>query len=551
MHIMESFKKNQIQSNTNPMRLSRFYTLTLLALTVLLWISACKREQLFENPYAGGKSALGIQLSLLIPPSPQQGAPGTVVTFSATGLMAYKDQLSFSFNGTQAEVVSTNNASITVKVPVNSSTGITTLVIGDQVLFGPRFKVLGKISVDPAFNVLNGANGAVNNAYQMSDGRYLLVGAFTDYDTKGIITPIRRITRSFKDGPDDLSFTSGGSDGPLNSIVVTSTNMFVAGSFGSFFFNNGKSTLTNIYNITRLNMNGAADSIQVPIINTSKKKGVPAFKGGTSGSITKLFNFQNRLIAIGGFRYYIKFRYDLLTGNKVPVDTILTPQVVGFNLDGSIDSTYRFDRSARKGPPGGNGSVTDGALQPDGKLVMVGNFTKFDSIPAVRIVRLNTDGSIDQTFKSGAGADRAINSISYNPATNKFLITGAFTTYNGQDAKGIAMLNADGSLYTSFVSKGFTPQGLPTFARQLSNGLILVNGGFTTYNNVRRVGLMLLTPTGDLATDYNSLGDFKGAIQDISESVNSSGKLTVLLMGNFKQIDGLPVNNISRIVLEP
>ncbi|OCX52259.1 hypothetical protein BEL04_12340 [Mucilaginibacter sp. PPCGB 2223] len=529
----------------------RFYHVIILALTILLGMNSCKKNQAFDNPYAGGKPALGIQLSLLTAPNPQQGAPGTIVTFAATGLVAYKDQLSFLFNGTKAEVVSIDDASITVKVPVNSSTGITTLIIGDQVFFGPRFKVLGKISVDPAFAVLNGANGAVNNAYQMSDGRYLLVGAFTDYDTKGIISPIRRIVRSFKDGPCDLSFTSGGADGPLNSIVVTSTNMFVAGSFGSFFFNNGKSTLTNMSNITRLNVNGFADSIQVPVINSTKKKGVPAFFGGTSGSITKLLNFQNRLIAIGNFRYYLKRRYDQVYTNRIQVDTIPAFQVVGFNFDGSIDSTYRFDLSTHRGGLGGNGSVTDGVLQPDGKLILVGNFVKFDSIPAVRIVRLNTNGSIDQTFKSGAGTDRAINSISYSPVTNKFLITGAFTTYDGQDAKGIAMLNADGSLYTTFVSKGFTPQGLPTFARQLSNGLILVNGGFTTYNNVRRAGLMILTPTGDLATDYNSLGDFTGSIKDISESINSSGKLTVLLMGSFSQIDGVPVNNISRIVFEP
>lgn len=548
---MKNFKKDQIRPLLGTTPSHRYYIVAMLGLIIVLAIGGCKKDQVFDNPYAGGKAALGIQLSLIVAPSPQQGAPGTSVTFSATGLLAYKDQLAFLFNGTKADIVSITDASITVKVPVNSSTGVTTLVIGDQVFFGPRFKVLGKISVDPAFTVLNGANGAVNNAYQMADGRYLLVGAFTDYDTKGIISPIRRFTRSFKDGPADLSFASGGADGPLNSIIVTSSNMFVAGSFGSFFFNNGKSTLTNMSNITRLNVNGAADSIQVPIINSTKKKGVPAFFGGTSGSITKLFNFQNRLVAIGNFRYYVKRRYDQVYTNRIQVDTIPAFQVVGFNLDGSIDSTYRFDIPTHRGAPGGNGTVSDGFLQSDGKLVLVGNFIKFDSIPAVRIVRLNANGSIDQTFKSGAGADKAINSITYSPVTNKFLITGAFTTYDGQDAKGIAMLNADGSLYTTFASKGFTPQGLPTFAKQLSNGLILVSGGFTTYNNIRRAGLMILTPTGDLATDYNSLGDFTGAIKDISESVNSSGKLTVLLMGSFSQIDGLPVNNISRIVFEP
>ena len=250
----------------------RYINIILIALIVTI-TSACKKSQVFDNPYSGGTPPLGVQLSLIVAPSPQQGAPGTTITFAATGLLPYKDKLVFMFNGTQAEIVSVTDAVITVKVPLNASTGITTLVIGDQLFFGPRFKVLGKISVDPAFTVLNGANNSVNNAYQYNDGRFLMVGSFTDYDTKAIIGKINHIVRTFQNGSADISFAPGaGSDGPLNSIIATTTNYFVAGSFGGYFFNNGKSTLTNISNITRLNLNGFADSVIVPsYTNTGKK----------------------------------------------------------------------------------------------------------------------------------------------------------------------------------------------------------------------------------------------------------------------------------------
>jgi len=62
---------------------------------------------------------------------------------------------------------------------------------------------------------------------------------------------------------------------------------------------------------------------------------------------------------------------------------------------------------------------------------------------------------------------------------------------------------------------------------------------------------MILDQTGKLAPGYNTLGDFVGYINDVLETTNSSGKITAMLMGNFSQIDGLPVNNITRVVFEP
>jgi len=526
----------------------------LLILSLILAVgTACKKSQNFDNPYSGGKSPLGAQLSLIVAPSPALGAPGTSVTFAGTGLVQYKDKLVFMFNGVPGQVTSVTSSGITVTVPADASSGIVTLSIDNQVFFGPRFKVQGKISIDPAFTVLNGADNAVNNALQLNDGRFILVGAFTNYDTKGIITPIRRIVETFKDGPADLSFQSGGTDGPINSIVASQTNYFVGGSFGGYFFNNGKSTLTNMSNIARLNANFTVDSMLVPIYNTAvtgKKKAVPSFNGGTSGTISKLFNSQGKVIAIGNFRYYATRRYDLLT-NPITVDTIQAPSILRFNTDGSLDKTYRFDAILNRGLPAGNGSVNDGYYQTDNKLVAVGNFTKFDSIPAGHIVRLKADGTVDATFNAGSGTDKPISSITYNATTDRYMITGDFTTYNGVAALGLAMLKSDGSLDNTFQSKGFTAQGLPSFAKQLSNGLILVSGGFINYSGIRRAGFMVLTPTGTLAAGYNNMGDFTGTIRDVFESVNSSGKTTAMLMGSFSQLDGLPALNITRVVLEP
>ena len=541
----------------------RYLKIILIAL-VIASAGACTKTPTFDNPYSGGKPALGVQLSLTVPPVPTTGAIGSTVTFAATGLLPYKDKLIFMFNGQVAQVVSVTDAAITVTVPVTASTGVATLTIGDQVFFGPRFKVSGKISVDPAFSVLNGANNTVNTAYQLSDGRLMFVGAFTDYDTKALLNPINHIALAFNTGSADISFKSNGSDGPLTSILSNGSKLFVAGSFHSFYFLGGKATLTNMNNITRLGLDGTPDSILVPQYNSAKKKAVPAFTGnffgsftngntGSSGSVTKIFNFNGKITAIGNFGYYGMSRFDSLLAPKPRViyDTLRIPQVARLDYNGLLDGAFRYNITTHTGFAGGNGSVYDGFMQADGKLVIVGNFTKFDSIAAKRIVRLNTDGTIDQNFNTGSGADQVIRSISYNAITNKFFITGSFTTYNGQPALGIAMLNADGSLDNTFASKGFSIEGGATFAKQLSNGLIIVSGSFVNYNNIRHRGFIVLDQTGNLAVGYNTLGDFVGSINDVLETINSSGKVTAMLMGTFTQVDGLPVSNITRVVFEP
>jgi hypothetical protein len=544
--------RTRVEPKINKMMKLRHLKIILIALVIAL-ASACTKTPTFDNPYAGGKQALGVQISLTVPPTPTSAAVGTTVTFSATGLLPYKDKLIFMFNGEVAQVVSVTDAAIAVIIPPTASTGVTTISIGDQVFFGPRFKVLGKISVDPAFSVLNGANNTVNTAYQLSDGRLMFVGAFTDYDTKALLNPINHIALAFNTGSADISFKSNGSDGPLTSILSNGSKLFVSGGFHSFYFLGGKATLTNMNNITRLGLDGTPDSILVPVYNSTKKKAVPAFVGNFNGSVTKIFNFNGKITAIGSFTYYGMSRYDSLMAVKPRViyDTLHIPQVARLDYNGLLDPTFRYNQTKNTGFPGGNGSVYDGFMQADGKLVIVGNFTKFDSTAISRIVRLNADGTIDQTFNTGSGADKAIYSISYNAISNKYFITGAFTTYNGQPASGIAMLNVNGSLDNTFASKGFNSEGTPTFAKQLSNGLVIVSGSFVNYNNIRHNGFIVLDQTGNLALGYNTLGDFVGSIHDVLETTNSSGKITALLMGTFTQIDGLPVNNITRVVFEP
>ena len=107
--------------------------------------------------------------------------------------------------------------------------------------------------------------------------------------------------------------------------------------------------------------------------------------------------------------------------------------------------------------PGANGSVCALAVQPDGKILVGGDFTTLGgggtgTTPRNRIGRLNADGSLDTSFNPGANG--GVYALAVQP-DGKILVGGDFTTLGGGGTgtttrNCIGRLNADGSLDTSF-----------------------------------------------------------------------------------------------------
>ncbi|MBE0544944.1 MAG: hypothetical protein IH623_26700 [Verrucomicrobia bacterium] len=89
-----------------------------------------------------------------------------------------------------------------------------------------------------------------------------------------------------------------------------------------------------------------------------------------------------------------------------------------------------------------NGVVSSLALQPDGKVFIGGSFTNVSGTTRNRIARLNADGSLDTTFNPGTGADGVVQSIALQPDGN-VLIGGNFTTVNGVLRPYVARLYGD------------------------------------------------------------------------------------------------------------
>ncbi len=167
-----------------------------------------------------------------------------------------------------------------------------------------------------------------------------------------------------------------------------------------------------------------------------------------------------------------------------------------------------FSQPPFNATPGANNTVSAVAVQADGRTVLVGDFTAVNSVSRFRVARMNVDGSLDLTFNPGSGADGFIEALVIYPPTlgtngNKILIAGGFSAVNNVSRHGLARLNVNGSLDNSF----FVGNGADGFVHTLtlqSDGKVLVSGDFTHWNDVAVPGLMRLNQDGSLDPSFNA-----------------------------------------------
>ena len=149
--------------------------------------------------------------------------------------------------------------------------------------------------------------------------------------------------------------------------------------------------------------------------------------------------------------------------------------VARFNADGSPDTTFDGDGTLKV--PAAS-SMSDGAVGPDGKIVLI---QSFDLDDPVRVFRFNADGSIDTTFGVNgvvAVTDRAIGRAVAVQADGKIIVG-----YDDVDINEllIVRLNTDGSIDSTFRGGTASPQPLPRELRDLDldvapNGKIYLVG---------------------------------------------------------------------------
>ncbi len=403
---------------------------------------------------------------------------------------------------------------------------------------------------DTTFNIGTGFTYTVYSIERQTDGKYIVGGDFTSYNGN----TVARIARLDATGALDNTFNSGGAgaDGIVTvATILPSGKIIAAGYFANY---NGVSSPRMV----RLNSDGSADGTFN--IGTGFNQNVNEVCVQTDGKIMATGNFTTykgasitRIIRIdtAGNR---DMSFNPGTGPNSSCNTVfMNPDgkvyVGGFftQIDsfarlhfarllatGFVDQSFFYDSKV-------NNPILAIAFQKNGKAIIGGQFTKYNSISANRIARLTNDGSLDPTFTIGTGANNTIRTIAVLP-NDKILIGGDFTTYNGVARNRIAQLNADGTLDNSF-TVGTGAQSTVYSIVALSSGKIIVGGKFISYNGTACNRIVQLNSNGTydnslvIGTGFNNIV-YKLLIQP-------DGK--ILAGGSFTTYNGTAQNRIVRL----
>src|SRR6185436_7757543 len=161
----------------------------------------------------------------------------------------------------------------------------------------------------------------------------------------------------------------------------------------------------------------------------------------------------------------------LIGGDFGSVNGVGRANLARLNSDGSVDST--FDTGA-----GADAPVRAIALQLDGRILIGGSFTNYNGVPMGRIARLNANGSLDPLFTPGPGANDTVNSIVVQGDT-KIVVGGQFTRFNGVSRFRLTRLNNDGTADPTINFGAGANNFVPAVLVQPNDDKIVIGGGFT------------------------------------------------------------------------
>ena len=137
------------------------------------------------------------------------------------------------------------------------------------------------------------------------------------------------------------------------------------------------------------------------------------------------------------------------------------------------------------------------AVQPDGKMVIGGNFTSVLGVPRNYIARINADGKLDTGFNPNA--NDYVSNVAVQ-SDGKILLVGSFTAVGGNARNYIARLNSNGTL-----DAGFNPNAsnFVGSAAVQADGKILIGGLFSAVGGTSRTGIARLNSNGTLDAGFN------------------------------------------------
>jgi|GEM_PF-2065182 len=393
------------------------------------------------------------------------------------------------------------------------------------------------------------SNGYPTLSKIQPDGKIIIGGSFYNYNGTGI----QNLTRLNADGSLDADFNKDGEnpDYLVTSVLLQADGKIIIGGYFTMY----NDIMTTC--IARLNTDGSLEASYNPC-------------GGSSTAFVRTMALQSdgKILIAGEYNYsprnHNPFDKGVSRRNadgtrdetfKAPICDTIRVQKIALQPDGKIiiagvDITRRDFQShyviARllpdgtrdlsfkpiwnmlNGGSGGFDAINSIACQADGKILIGGYFTSIDGFSINNFARLNSDGSLDNTFAANAGSTSTINSITVQ-ADQKILVVGYFTNFNGKAAKYIVRLNADGTTDNSFVTPGTGLASLPSTVALQPDGKIILAGNqyFNSFNGITRKFILRLNADGTLDNGFNCTVPFDTESSTTFCLLQADGKMII------------------------
>ena len=334
----------------------------------------------------------------------------------------------------------------------------------------------------------------------------------------------------------------GTATAPANYITTNGWLVFTNGQIGQFIHvpvidngaSNGLKSLTVVLtNAMPPYALGSPSNATLNIIDTDSVNETPGSSDvtydalGLNGTVYALALQGNNQLLVGG---------DFTMADGVP-----RYGIARFNSGGSLDAGFSLPSSSY----GTTNSVRALAVQADGRILVGGFFTNFNSVVLNHIARLNSDGTLDSQFTPGSGPDNAVYTLAQTFVNGlpKILIGGSFATIGGTSINSIARLNSDGSLDSAF-NPGLGANATVYALAVQGDGKVVLGGDFTAVNGHTNFNhIARLNTDGSVDATFNPGAGASDSVHAIA--IQSDGR--ILIGGFFTSVNGTVLNHIARL----
>ena len=412
-------------------------------------------------------------------------------------------------------------------------------------------RVFDNGTLDASFGAGAGANNTVSMVEQIGNGQFLAAGYFTQFD--GLAkTGLSRMTATGANEPSFAATTQV--RGTISSATpLTSGQLLIAGNFSEI---NG-TVLTGTSPVRRLNSDGSLDASYSttfgPVTNGVRPDGSFYALAATPTQFQLL-----RMLPSGAFD-------NAFAGPLFGSTTVSNPspvQGITVQPDGKIlvfGNFINFGGAARNGlarinpngtldnafaPPASTVTrlIYFASVQPGGKIIIAYNESGTGATLGTQLARLNADGTLDNTFSIGTGAGPGVGYGVLMQPDGRLLVNGAFTSFNGQASpNGVVRLDINGTSDNTFST-------MANYGPRLvqPDGRILASRG----SLIGTDALVRLNANGSLDTSFPAinipLAFFIGDDTNFNVALQPADA-KIIVFGAFRSVAGQPRVGLARL----